>query len=546
MIRIEEFLFSENIEESQSENLISKYKNLSFETKAQFNDFFQSQGIRLLKIKKTEQSNSQAVLERMKNFKSSVDYDYVKKYIIRQKAIADSIRTENLESATNEFDAISKEEIDPFFGFVVRKILTGEENGVLPSEQYKRILDDELQKKQEEYDYSVASGEISRDEFGKIVSFKNYLRNTGRLTVPVVDERYSSKTFDYVIDKNFTQIPEAVDAEAFVLKKAEEWATDVSITADEAILLEKLKELINEDSTSLPALEAKVDKLQLQLQDAETVQQSLQDTNDNLVEAIDQLSSEFNAKVAETETKDEAISILNETIDKTLTDLGTSVTAQIENTADAFDALSAKLEEQARRAEEQSKEQLDTFKDAINKIVSAVTGSSQQNNSNQTGGNNTGNNNSTGGTTGGTTGGSGTVNKDILPEIREKRIREEIINAINGTKITLESLEQIKQFLGLSLVLPDETLSRSKKVEDVREYTRLIRDVKSSLINAINKVPSNDDGVLLDIWTDLKDSGLIVSSTSGTAGTSGGTGSTSGSSGTGGRGGGTSQGKRIL
>lgn len=233
MIRIEEFLFSENIEESQSENLISKYKNLSFETKAQFNDFFQSQGIRLLKIKKTEQSNSQAVLERMKNFKSSVDYDYVKKYIIRQKAIADSIRTENLESATNEFDAISKEEIDPFFGFVVRKILTGEENGVLPSEQYKRILDDELQKKQEEYDYSVASGEISRDEFGKIVSFKNYLRNTGRLTVPVVDERYSSKTFDYVIDKNFTQIPEAVDAEAFVLKKAEEWATDVSITADE-------------------------------------------------------------------------------------------------------------------------------------------------------------------------------------------------------------------------------------------------------------------------------------------------------------------------
>ena len=96
MIRIEEFLFSENIEESQSENLISKYKNLSFETKAQFNDFFQSQGIRLLKIKKTEQSNSQAVLERMKNFKSSVDYDYVKKYIIRQKAIADSIRTENL------------------------------------------------------------------------------------------------------------------------------------------------------------------------------------------------------------------------------------------------------------------------------------------------------------------------------------------------------------------------------------------------------------------------------------------------------------------
>ena len=107
MIRIEEFLFSENVEESQSENLISKYKNLSFETRAQFNDFFQSQGIRLLRLKKTEQSNSQAVLERMKNFKSSVDYDYVKKYIIRQKAIADSIRTENLESALQSFREIA-------------------------------------------------------------------------------------------------------------------------------------------------------------------------------------------------------------------------------------------------------------------------------------------------------------------------------------------------------------------------------------------------------------------------------------------------------
>ena len=172
--------------------------------------------------------------------------------------------------------------------------------------------------------------------------------------------------------KNFTQIPEAVDAEDFVLKKAEEWATDVSITADEAILLEKLKELINEDSISLPALEAKVDKLQLQLQDAETVQQSLQDTNDNLVEAIDQLSSEFNAKVAETETKDAAISILNETIDKTLTDLGTSVTAQIENAADAFDALSDKLEKQAKRAEEAGEKQLAAFEKAVGGIASAL------------------------------------------------------------------------------------------------------------------------------------------------------------------------------
>lgn len=550
MIRIEEFLFFQNIEQSQSESLIAKYPNLSFQTSQEFLDFFQNQGIRLSIKKPTEQSDSQVVLERMKNFKSSVDYDYVRKYIIRQRAIADAIRTENLESATNEFDAISKEEIDPFFGFVVRKILTGEENGVLPSEQYKKILDDELRRQQEEYDYSVSSGEVFRDEYGKIVSFKNYLKNTGRLTIPVTDERYSPKTFDYVIDKNFTQIPEAVDAEAFVLKRAEEWATDVSISADEAILLERLKELINEDSTSIPALGAKVEKLQLQLQDAESVQQNLQDTNDNLVEAIDQLSNEFNSKVAEVETKDSTIAILNETIDKTLTDLGTSVTSQIENAADAFDALSTKLEEQAKKAEEQAKEQLDVFKDVVNKLVSTVTGSSNQTGGGSQSGGST-NNGSGSGTTGGSTGGStGSSNRDVLPELREKRIRQEIIGAINGTKITLESLENIKFLLKAEIIFPDGVLAESRQIDDKREYTRLLREAKVALVNAINRVPSNDDEILLTIWTDLRESGFITPSSNGTSGTSGSNSSTSGTSGTrgtGGRtGGGTGTGRRIV
>jgi conjugal transfer/entry exclusion protein len=407
MIRIEEFLFSENIEQSQAESLISKYPNLSFQSSLEFYDYFETQNIRLSKSNITTTSvktDSQVLLERLKNFKSSTDYDYVRKYIIRQKIIQEALNSGQIESVKNEFDSVTREDIDPFFNFIVRKILTGSENGVLPSERYKSLLDESLRKQQESYDYSVASGEIERDEYGRIVSFKNYLKNRGKLTVTLIDERYSPKTFNHVIDKNFSQIPEAVDAESYILNKAEEWSSDTSVSADEAVLLEKLKELINEDSTSVPALEVKLEKLQLQLKDAEEVQQNLQDTADNLVEAIDQLSNEFNAKVAEVETKDGQIAVLNETIDKTLSDLGTSVTSQIENAADAFDALSSKLEEQAKRAEEQAKAQLDVFKESIGSIADAIKSSNS--NTGATGATTGG---STSSTTGGSSGTSGTT-----------------------------------------------------------------------------------------------------------------------------------------
>jgi hypothetical protein len=375
MIRIEDFLFLENVEQSQAESLIATYSNLSFETTQDFRDYFQRQGIRLV-IKQNQESliafdDTQVLLERLKNFKSSTDYDYVKKYIIREKIIDEAVQVGKIEFAKNEFDSLAKEELDPFFGFIVRKMLTGNENGVLPSENLKAILDEQNRRNTEiNTDINV---QVERDSTGKIISFKNYLKNRGFVSFDTTTERYAPRSFDYVIDKSFTSIPEAVEAERYVLEKAEEWATDINVSADEAVFLEKLRKLINEDSTSVPALESKIEKLQLQLSEAEEVQQNMNDTNDNLLEAIEQLSVEFNQKVSESEAKDAQIVTLNQTIDSTLTDLGTSVTAQIENAADAFDALSTKLEEQSKKSEEAATKQLEAFEKAVGGIVGGIT-----------------------------------------------------------------------------------------------------------------------------------------------------------------------------
>jgi hypothetical protein len=272
MIRIEDFLFVENIEPSQAEALIAKYPNLSFNRTDEFYSFFETKGDKLQRAKpkpaivngnefpSDPANDSQILLERLKNFKSSTDYDYVRKYIIKQKVIQESIASNNLNLAKTTLGEITEEELDPFFNFVVRKILTGSESGLLPSENLKNLFDD-LTKKTKQTSEINLDDQVVRDELGRIISYKNYLKNRGAVNVPMIDFRFVLDSVGYVMPREFTSIPEAVNAEKFVVQRAEEWASDVTIGADEAVLIEKLKELINEDQRSVPALELKVQSL---------------------------------------------------------------------------------------------------------------------------------------------------------------------------------------------------------------------------------------------------------------------------------------------
>jgi hypothetical protein len=570
MIRIEDFLFVENIEPSQAEALIAKYPNLSFNRTDEFYSFFETKGDKLQRAKpkpaivngnefpSDPANDSQILLERLKNFKSSTDYDYVRKYIIKQKVIQESIASNNLNLAKTTLGEITEEELDPFFNFVVRKILTGSESGLLPSENLKNLFDD-LTKKTKQTSEINLDDQVVRDELGRIISYKNYLKNRGAVNVPMIDFRFVLDSVGYVIPREFTSIPEAVNAEKFVVQRAEEWASDVTIGADEAVLIEKLKELINEDQRSVPALELKVQSLNNQVESLQQREQSLRDTNDNLVEAIDQLSNEYLTKATEAELKDQEITVLTETIDSTLSNLEANVTSQLEDTKVAFDNLSSKLEEQSKRAQEQaekqSQAQLDAFREAIDKVVASNTSTTQSGTSGTSGGNTTSGGSSTSGGSGGSnTGGTtGNSSKDGIPPIKEKRLRQQITDAINSPRISLETLEQIALDLSIKVTLPDFTLPRTGTNQRgdarVAQYNTLVREAKSAIKAAVDKIPPTDDAVLITVWTDLKEAGLIVetegtsgsTSTSGTSGTGG-----SSTGGTGGRGGGGGTGRNIL
>jgi exonuclease VII large subunit len=264
------------------------------------------------------------------------------------------------------------------------------------------------------------------------------------------------------------------------------------------------------------------------------------------------LSNEYLTKATEAELKDQEITILSEAIDSTLTNLEANVTSQLEETKMAFDNLSTKLEEQSKRAQEQaekqSQAQLDAFREAIDKVVASNTATTQSGTSGTSGGNTTSGGSSTSGGSGGSnTGGTtGNSSKDGIPPIKEKRLRQQITDAINSPRISLETLEQIALDLDIRVTLPDFVLpktSTSQRDRDlIAQYNTLVRDAKSAIKAAVDKISPTDDAVLITVWTDLKEAGLIVESdgtTSGSTSTSG-TSGTGGSStgGTGGRGGG--------
>lgn len=387
MIRIEQFLFEYNVERTQAESLIAKFPNLAFGTISEFVSYFESQNITLnfenkIGVQRQSFQSKDDLLQRFKDFKSSTDYDYVKKYIEEQRKIQDAINKGNIQSSSNLLDGITSQPIDPFFNFIVRKMLTGSETGVLPSESLRSLLDELTKKTKQEIDTSVPP---VRDEIGRVVSFDNYLRNKGSLKVNLLDERFTIETFNYVVNKEFNQLTDAISAEKNVLRRAAELDTifPADATGDGVVdgrdLIENLKKLIVRDSNSVPALQAKLESLQSQLNSInELVDLKDEDIND-LARIIEELSDQRNSIVLENEIKDQTIVSLNEVIDATLAELEEKVSEQLTNTTDAFDALSTQIESQAKKAEEQAKraeenaaKQLAAFEKAIGGIADAL------------------------------------------------------------------------------------------------------------------------------------------------------------------------------
>lgn len=375
MIRIEQFLFEQNIEQSQAESLIAQFPNLSFNSPSDFINFFEKQNISLSKNKTTTTFvDKQELLQRFKDFKSSTDYDYVRQYISEEKKIQNAISAGNVSIETNLLDGITKQPLDPFFNFVVRKLLTGSETGVLPSEQLKSLLSELTKKTKQDIDTEL---DVTRDEIFRVVSFDNYLRNKGSVRVDLLDDRFTIESFNYVVSKEFTQLPEAVDAEKNILKKTAELSSistpsTVVSPEEQKNLVENLKKLIIEDSNSIPALQSKLESIQKQLSDANELVDIKESDMEELKSIIDELAFQRNIIADENAIKDETIVALNEVIDATLSQLEDKVAQQLTNTTDAFDALATQIESQAKKSEEASAKQLEAFQKAVGGIADAL------------------------------------------------------------------------------------------------------------------------------------------------------------------------------
>jgi hypothetical protein len=380
MIRIEQFLFENGIERTQAEALIAQFPTLQFPTAQEFIDYFESQNITLtyetkLGVNREVFQPKDELLQKFKDFKSSTDYDYVKKYIAEQRRIQAAIDSGDIVRSSNLLEGITNQPLDPFFNFIVRKMLTGSETGVLPSESLRSLLDELTKKTQQDIDTTVG---VSRDELGRIISFDNYLRNKGVVKVELLDERFAIESFNYVVDKKFDQLENAITAEKNVLRRAAEFDTlfPVDATGDGVVdnrdFIENLKQLIVSDSNSVAALQSRLEVLQTQLSDINELVNIKDSDLDDLNRIIAELSVERSIIEEENAVKDETIIALNAVIDATLAQLEDRVSQQLTNTTDAFDALATQIEAQAKKSEEASAKQLAAFEKAVSGLADSL------------------------------------------------------------------------------------------------------------------------------------------------------------------------------
>ena len=351
MITLEEFLYLENVQETQARKLLTQYSGLKFESPNDFRTFFVQDGVRLVQEPIDEKTEKTLLLERFKSFRGSVDYSNARKYIEEQlrlnkrlKEVQESGGT--VESVSNILNGIAAEPVDPFFNFVIRKILTGSENGILPSEELRNILDTLIEESTKEY-YDETS-DLVRDDEDRISSFKNIFKNKGRIRVPILDERFILSDFRYIVNTGFSTLPTAVNAEKNVLDRIAQAVASGDPLADQ--FLSDLNNLILADPNSVAGLTAKIKELEKEI---EVKQASIETRIVKEIEHeqyIDSIATDNLQKESQLEAKDAVIAELSNTIDTKLKEVEQNIQSQMSTVSTAIDTLSQNVVSQANAA----------------------------------------------------------------------------------------------------------------------------------------------------------------------------------------------------
>jgi|694.fasta_scaffold00957_45 hypothetical protein len=374
MITIEEFLYLENISETQSRSLIQQYPNLKFDTPNDFREFFSREGISLRKEIISTKNEKTLLLERFKSFKNSNDYSNVKKYIEEQIKLKSKLKEikntgGTIEDISNTLSDINSDPIDPFFNFVIRKILTGSENGTLPSEELRDILDKLISDSSVEY-YDEKS-DIVRDTNGIIQSFKNIFKNKGRLRVPLLDERFLLSDFRYMIETKFVSLQDAVTAEDSVLKKASDAASIDQINGNNNEtnkFLSDLSNLINQDGNSVTSLRAKIASLEETISVKNDIIQSQIDAEVRMDESLSALSQEGAILNQTVQTLEESNKNLQEQIDTKLNEIDKTIQSQMSSISSTLEDLTTTLVNDVNSTNDQQDAEITELRKKLSEI----------------------------------------------------------------------------------------------------------------------------------------------------------------------------------
>lgn len=384
-IDLVKFLFLADIDINQAEYILDNFPNFTMSTYQEFFDFFTNNGIKLQRYKQTTPDDRLNLLEKFKSFKQTYEYEIVKKFINEQKQASLLLGTRDAQAIKDAINSIEKYDLDAFDYYIVRKILTGSETGVLPSEQLKTLLEELINVNT---DIFAENSDLERDEYERVISHQNIFRNKGRIKVPILDERFTSSRFNYIVQRGFESLPEAVSSERNILKKIEGMATSAELD----IFLSDISNLKNEDENSVAGLQSKIENLESIIKAKQELIESMIDAEIEHESFIDAIAIDNITKEQQIEDKDIAISDLQKTVDETLVSIQEDITKQISTAASALDTLSQVVVDQANAANKAQDDQINALKKELQDLKDQLSKST-----------------GTGGTSGGTGRGGGGI-----------------------------------------------------------------------------------------------------------------------------------------
>lgn len=343
-IDLVKFLFLADIDISQAEYILDNFPNFTMNSYQDFFEFFKKNGIKLERYKQTTTDERLNLLEKFKSFKQGFEYEILKKFITEQKNASLLLGTRDSQAIKDAINSIERYDLDAFDYYIVRKILTGSENGTLPSEELKVLLEELIKVNN---DIFSEDAEIERDEYSKIKSYQNIFRNKGRIKIPILDDRFTTSRFNYIVQRGFETLPDAVSSQRNILRKIQGIGSN-SLELD--MFLSDISNLINEDENSIPGLEAKIARLEEIINAKQELINSMVDAEIEHEAYIDAIAIDNILKEQQIEDKDQSIQNLQQTVDTTLANIQNNVSSQISTVTSAIDALSQTVVDQANAA----------------------------------------------------------------------------------------------------------------------------------------------------------------------------------------------------